>query len=143
MEQLRSRIGEGAIFDAVDFGAFRIEQYEAPEIIAAVANGIRQHGYAFAAWAELHDADLDMLALFSEHYIAHFESLDAFGRSLVGDKGGRLAALGPLASFVAIDYTALAESQLREADCIALPAPQGGFYLFRGPDGDTPALDIS
>lgn len=112
-------------------------------VLDAITEALRTSGPAFAAWAEFHDADPDMLALFGAHYIDHFSSLEDLGARLVGDERERLKGIGSLAPYVSIDYKALAEDQLSAADCIALPAPAGGFYLFRGPDGHTPELDTN
>lgn len=135
-EALRDRIGEGAVFDTVDFGSFEVEQYDDPEVISAVANGIREHGYAFAAWAQLHDADPDMLALFREHYLAHYDSLEEFGIELVGSAWREIRRALPerLAPYVQIDYRAIADDELHGTSVIALPDEAGGFWLFGGPD---------
>lgn len=109
----------------------------------AITEALRANPAAFSAWSEFHDADPDLLALFSEHYIDHFASLEALGHHLVGNEPERLSVLGPLAPYASIDYKALAEDQLDNGDCIALPEPEGGFYLFRGPDGHNPDLDAS
>lgn len=119
------------------------ELSEEARTLDAIAEALGTQPQAFAAWAEFHDADPDMLARINQHFLDHLDSLDALGQSLVGNARERLAVLGPLAPYVSIDYSALAEDQLRNAGCIALPAPDGGFYLFRGPDGDAPALDTS
>lgn len=57
---------EYAIFDYDDFGDFRPEQYEQLSLVAKVARGIQEHGDAYAAWAQLHDADSDMHDAFED-----------------------------------------------------------------------------
>lgn len=142
VEQLRARIGEAAIFDTVDFGSFTVQPTDCPEVVVAVAGGIREHGLAFAAWAEFHDADHDMLALFAAHYLAHYDSLEAFGMELAGGDRGEIAKRLPdrIAPYVQVDFRAIAEEELHGTRVIALPDPQGGFWLFRGPDGESTDL---
>jgi hypothetical protein len=132
-EQLRERIGAGQILDTVDFGAFHVRADESPDVIARVAAGIAEHGYAFAAWAELHDADPVMLATFQDHYLGYFSSLRELGHNLVA---GRLNIPAELAPFVSIRYAALASEAIDGDRLIALPAEHGGFWLFTGPNQD-------
>lgn len=104
----------------------------------AISAALRDHGPAFTAWAQFHDADPDMLALFADHYIGHYDSLEQLGRQLVPTATTQLTVLGRLAPYARIDYKALAEDELSATDCITLPATDGGFYLFHGPDHDGP-----
>lgn len=76
---------EWGIFDYDEFGSFRVNEYDDLAIVSAVARGIAEHGAAFAAWAELHDGDLDMLRGFDDAYLGHFESSVAFADSVIDD----------------------------------------------------------
>lgn len=76
---------EWGIFDYDEFGSFRVNEYDDLAIVSTVARGIAEHGAAFAAWAQLHDGDLDMLRSFDDAYIGHFESSVAFADHVIAD----------------------------------------------------------
>lgn len=109
-EQVAARIGSGFIFDTVDFGGFHLDPTDAPDIVATVAGGIYEHGYAFAAWAEFHDADLEMLAGFNQHYLGTYANQDEL-----------IAAISERAD------------QLQDVETLVLDGPDGEVYLFAGP----------
>ena len=48
---------EFAIFDYNQFGRCRIHENDPIDLVARIARGIREHGYAFAAWADVHEDD--------------------------------------------------------------------------------------
>jgi hypothetical protein len=80
---------EWAIFDHDNFHGWRPGEYEDLTVVARVARGIAQHGPAFAAWADLHDADPDMLDGFEDAYLGHFASRDAWAESVLDEMGTR------------------------------------------------------
>lgn len=71
---------EYAIFDYDDFGDFKVDQYEHLDLVAKVARGIQEHGDAFAAWAQLHDADRDRLDTFEDSYLGEYDSPEDWAR---------------------------------------------------------------
>lgn len=62
-----------------------MEQYEQLGLVAKVARGIQEHGDAFAAWAQLHDADPDMLDAFEDSYLGEYDSPADWAREVLGD----------------------------------------------------------
>lgn len=137
-EQVGARLAGGQVYDTVDFGAFTVRPDEKAAVIAAVANGIREHGYAFAAWAEFHDADPVILRTFTEHYLGEVTSLHQLGIELAGQEARDLVAAIPerLKPYVSVDWMRLAADEVGAGNVLLLDAPEEGFYLFRGPDSD-------
>lgn len=46
---------EFAIHDYGDFGVCQIHEFDSIELVSRIARGIKEHGYAFAAWAEVNE----------------------------------------------------------------------------------------
>lgn len=70
---------EWAVMDYDGFGSLRLGEYASFETISRIANGIAEHGEAFAAWAahvgpESHDA----LDRFEDHYRGEWGSFEAY-----------------------------------------------------------------
>lgn len=132
VERVQSRIGDKQILDTIEFGTFEVKPDETAEVVARVANGIREHGYAFAAWADFHDADPDLLAAFRDHYIGEFASYDDLGRALSIQTEEQLP--DELRPHVRIDYEALARDQTGGVRLFTLEGPEGVVWLFQGPN---------
>lgn len=140
-EAVIARIDGGKILDTIDFGGFGLQPDEDPAVVANVANGIREHGYAFAVWAKLHDADHVMLAAFTDHYIGSYASMEAVGREMYPDA---LAGVpDDILPYAQIDYAAFATDIAEALGLLTLYAPDGGIYLFKGPDTQTSEPDDS
>jgi antirestriction protein len=79
---------EWAIHDYEGFGPLHLGEYESLDTVAMLAQGIRQHGPAFAHWVALEGATTsDLLARFEDAYLGHWESIEAFAESLFDDFG--------------------------------------------------------
>lgn len=79
---------EWAIHDYEGFGPLHLDEYESLDTVAMLAQGIRQHGPAFAHWVALEGATTgDLLARFEDAYLGHWESIEAFAESLFDDFG--------------------------------------------------------
>jgi antirestriction protein len=127
---------EWGIFDYQGFGSFRLHEYEDLEVVSRIARGIAEHGLAYAAYAEVMDGDPEALAGFTDDYLGHYDSPQAYAEQLVDDLDyPRLLheSLPPsLEQYVRIDTEALArDMQLRGAIHV-LPAKNGGIWVFRG-----------
>lgn len=123
---------EHAIFDHDEFGNYRVGEYEDVELVARVARGIAQHGEAFAAWAELHDADPDMLAQFEDAYLGEYDSAEDWAREALADLEAQLDAApipDALRPYVRIDYAGWARDA-HACDVHLEPAPGGGVFVF-------------
>ena len=125
---------EWAIHDYENFGPLRLGEYESANTISTVAQGIVEHGPAFAAWAsqvDIHNAE--EMERFEDCYLGHWESVEAYAEDLVEDLGTLSAieqAAGSLAPYVKVDMEALARDMELGGDVAALEAEAGGVYLF-------------
>ncbi|MBB2890944.1 antirestriction protein ArdA [Flexivirga oryzae] len=126
---------EYAIFDYDDFGDFRPEQYEQLTTVAKVARGIQEHGPVFATWAQLHDADPDMLDAFEDSYLGEYDSPEAWAREVLGDSDieQRIETeFGDhLAPYIRIDYEAWARDAWLSDDVYVCHKDDGGCWIFR------------
>lgn len=125
---------EWAIFDYDDFGTWKPGEYEDLRIVAAVARGIREHGDAFAAWAELHDAEETMLASFEDAYLGEYDSAEAWAETVIEDLGlqARIDEALPeeLARYVRLDAESWAHDAWLNGDIYIVHKPDGGVWIF-------------
>lgn len=123
------------IFDYEGFGPLRIGEQETVSYVGAVARGIAEHGVAYAAWAELSNGD-DTLDQFTDAYLGHHASAEAFGQQLIDDFGyDQLldAQLPPhLRPYVQIDVNGIVRDMRVNGDIYILPADDGGVWIFDG-----------
>lgn len=106
---------EYAIHDYEGFGPARIDEYENVETVVQIAEGIRDHGEAFAAWVSLwHSRDFDELERFDELYVGSFDSMREYAEELLDglgiDTDPDRWAPEVLAPFVRVDLDAFARS---------------------------------
>lgn len=113
----------------------RLGEYESLAVVSWVAMGIVEHGPAFAAWAELHDADPGMLEAFQDAYIGQHESREAFAQTIVDDFGIEdiLSRELPvwLAAHVSVDLAGIAHDLQISGDVWIEDNPEGGVWVFR------------
>lgn len=64
-----------------------LSEYESIERVAQVAEGITEHGMAFAHWAAEVGTGEDELNAFEDHYLGHWPSIEAFADELADDFG--------------------------------------------------------
>lgn len=106
---------EYAIHDYEGFGPARIDEYENLETVVRIAEGIRDHGEAFVAWASLWNSrDINELERFDELYVGSFDSMREYAEELLDglgiDTDPDKWAPDVLAPFVRIDLDAFAHS---------------------------------
>lgn len=125
---------EYAIFDSDEFGSFRVGEYERLETVARVARGIKEHGHAFSVWAELHDADPEMLDHFEDAFLGEYDSPSAWAHEVLLDNWLRDAldtvVPEPLRPYIHIDCAGWARDAELSGDVDIEPAPGGGIYVF-------------
>ncbi|MFT4042905.1 MAG: antirestriction protein ArdA [Gordonia sp. (in: high G+C Gram-positive bacteria)] len=124
---------EWGIFDYDDFGGFHVGEYDTLEHVTAVARGIAEHGPAFAAWAELHDGDPDLLAQFDDCYIGTFDSPD-WAHDMLDGSGieetlDRDIPAG-LRPYIQFDYAGFARDCQLSGDVHIENAPDGKVWIF-------------
>jgi antirestriction protein len=126
---------EFAIHDYEQFGACRIHEYDSIELVSRIARGIAEHGYAFAAWAKVHESSPERFDDFADAYLGHYDSTQDYADQIIEDLG--LAAElvevrlpESLRGYLRFDTAALArDMELSGALCI-VPDPDGGVWLF-------------
>lgn len=125
---------EWAIFDYDDFGTWKPGEYEDITLVATVARGIAEHGPAFAAWAELHDADPDMLAAFEDSYLGEYNSPADWAREVLAgsEVEQRIdASLGEdLARYMQVDYDGFARDAWLGGDVCVVHSGDGRVWVF-------------
>ena len=126
---------EWAIFDYDGFGRLRIDEHESLRWISLVGKGIAEHGLAFAAYADVVEEE-ELLAGFADDYLGHYESFKAYLEQRVNDLcyDRILDEVVPpsIRPYVKIDLAATANDLLQKGDLHALPAPDGGVWIFNG-----------
>jgi antirestriction protein len=127
---------EYAIHDFEGFGPLRFSEYESLETVSAVAQGIAEHGPAFAHWAALIDERTpEALGSFDEVYRGHFTSLADYVECLLDDLGltRELEQNLPdfLRPYVHVDIDALARDMEISQD-VQTSEGDGGVYVFEG-----------
>lgn len=85
-ESLEPHAEEWAIHDFEDFNGLHLGEWENLDHVSQVANGIKEHGIAYAHWATLvsDDEELDQ---FEERYLGHWPSLTAYAENILEDLG--------------------------------------------------------
>lgn len=125
---------EYAIFDYDDFGDFRPEQYEQLSLVAKVARGIQEYGDAYAAWAQLHDADSDMLDAFEDSYLGEYDSPEDWAGEVADESSieQRIEdTFGEnLARFIRFDAAQFAQDAWLGGDIYVMHKDDGGCWIF-------------
>lgn len=122
------------IFDHENFGTFHVGEYESIEVVSRVARGIAEHGLAFAVWAEVHDADPDMLEAFEDSYLGEYEAVEDWAQQVLDER--RLEAEldraipDSLRQYVSIDYAAFARDAELGGDIYVQRMPDGRVWIF-------------
>lgn len=129
---------EFGIFDHDDFGDWKPGEYEDLDVVASVARGIHKHGPAFAAWADLHDADPDMLAAFDDAYLGAYDSPQAWAEQVMDETSSAAALeqlaeerLGDLARYVRLDSDAWVHDAWLSGDIHIVQRQEGGVWMFQ------------
>ncbi|SCX28116.1 antirestriction protein ArdA [Mycolicibacterium fluoranthenivorans] len=123
---------EWAIHDYEQFGRWRVGEYDTIEQVSGIARGIAEHGYAYAAWADICDGDLDT-SRFEGAYLGHYDSTIDYVEQMADELGytAELAKLPEyLQNYVHIDYSAIARDMDASGEIAAVHDPQGGVWLF-------------
>jgi antirestriction protein len=125
---------EWAIHDYEGFGPLRLSEYESLERIGVLAEGIAEHGPAFAHWIALTASDeADPSQAFEDLYLGHWSSLDEYAEHLLADLGyDELLERGVpenLRPYVSLDFAAYARD-LEFGGDIVVSKGDGGVYVF-------------
>ncbi|GFM17896.1 MULTISPECIES: antirestriction protein ArdA [Mycobacteriaceae] len=127
---------EWAIHDYEQFGRWKVNEHDSVEQISRIAKNIAEHGYAYAAWADVFEGeeasyDIDS---FHEAYLGHYDSVLDYVEQMADDLGyeDELAELPEhLQSYVRLDYGMLARDLRLSGDIATVEDPNGGVWIFR------------
>ena len=128
---------EWAVHDYEGFGPIHLGEYEDLATISQLAQGITEHGAAFAHWAALIDTnEPEALAEFDDAYLGHYASIDAYADELLDDLGYpdliERAIPEHLQAYVHLDVEGFARD-LELAGDITTSEGDGGVYVY-GPN---------
>lgn len=117
---------EWSIFDYDDFAGLRISEHESLETVSRLAQGVREHGPAFAAWADICDNDPEALADFEHAFVGECRSLT--------DYADEMRRLLPdwLLDYVRLDAAAFGRDLDASGQIYIAHAPGGGIWIFDG-----------
>lgn len=124
---------EWAIHDYEGFHSVELGEYENIEHVAMIGQGIREHGAAFAAWAQLLGPTLweEELDGFEDSYLGCFATLEELGTEMADETGiERLldehlpAHIRP---YIHVDYEGYGQDLPGPVEQVAA---DGGVYLF-------------
>lgn len=76
---------EYAIHDYEGFGTLRLGEYEDIERIAAIAEGIKEHGETFACWIDYTGLDPEDWHKFEDAYLGTYDSIEAYADQMIDD----------------------------------------------------------
>lgn len=124
---------EWGIFDSDNFGPLHIGEQESIAWVAKVGRGIAEYGPAFAAWADVMQ-DEALLDGFTDAYLGHYESVDAYANQLVDDLGYQeqidQAMPESLRPYVRFDTAGLARDMQLGGDIHVVDANDSGVWIF-------------
>lgn len=124
---------EWAIHDYEDFGACRLSEYESFETISRLAEGIQEHGPAFAAFAAQEEPEPERLDCFQECYRGAWESVEAYAEDWL-EEVSAADVLGDipewLRPYVSLDVAGFARDLQLGGDIEVAENPDGGVWIF-------------
>lgn len=127
---------EYGIFDFDGFEGLRIDQHDSLATVTALAQGVAEHGEAFALWAD--DIGTRYAAehpeQFNNSYIGYYESEVAFAEEMWTDSGYQAqldqAVPEEMRGYVEFDVESWARDMIMGGDVTCLDAEYGGVYVF-------------
>lgn len=121
---------EWAIHDHEGFEPARVSEYASIDSVARIAQGILEHGDAFAAWATLAD-DLgdESPDRFDEAYLGRWDSMHAYAEHYAADIGLTDDLVPEWAQpYVRVDIELLARDL--DIELVTADAQEGGIHVF-------------
>ena len=127
---------EWGIFDHEGFYGYRLGEYTSFSTVSRIAQGIAEHGEAYAKWVECVGAENEELLsdeCFQDHYLGQFESMEAYVEHLLEECGDyRYLDELPehLKPYVKIDTEMMARDY--ECELYVVEGEGGGVFVFDG-----------
>ena len=112
------------------FGGWQPHEFEALDVVHAVATAVVEHGEAVGHWIDYTgDEPHKAVATFAEAYLGRWASLGSYAEELV-DQTGLTIQVEPQswAHYVSFDYAALARDL--EVELATAPADDGAIHIF-------------
>jgi antirestriction protein len=129
---------EWAIMDHDDFGGYEVSEWSSFDTVSLVAQGIAEHGAAYAAWVEyVGDTSGELLEpeRFRDHYLGEWDSLNDYVEDVLqetdfyGNLDEALARIPEdLRHYVKVDVEGIAEEW--EQGLHVVDAPGGRVWVF-------------
>jgi antirestriction protein len=124
------------IWDYDGFASLLLAENESLEVICRLAAGVRVHGAAFAAWADVCGRDPVRLARFDAAFLGAYRRRADYAADLVAASQAldraREAVPRSLTAYVRIDLDALVDDLERYGRITAVERPDGGVWIFDG-----------
>lgn len=128
---------EYGVFDYDGFGnelTSLLGEYPSLKTVSKIAQGIAEHGQAFAAWAAYVGPEQeDQLDRFEDHYLGEWDSMEAYAEHLLEEcEGYRVVDEAPewLRPYLRIDVEMYAQDL--GYDLHVVERPDGGVWVFDG-----------
>lgn len=120
-----------AVFHQKHFYGLEIGRTDSLETISRIANGLVEHGEAFAHWTEYVGQDTERLERFAEHYLGHFAATETYIEHVV-EQTARWRDVDQLPAsvrpYIYFEIRASAERWAKEL--FTAPASKGGYFVF-------------
>ncbi len=130
-----SNAEEYAIHDHEGFASFPLGEYETIDTVTRVAQGITEHGPAYAHWAQIVGTqDTERLDQFDQHYLGTWPTMADYAEDLLEDMGitSESICASWLSSYVKIDYEGLGRDLGTELD-VAIDRAVDIVHVFEPP----------
>lgn len=123
---------EWAIHDFEDFGPYRVGEHESLDNLAALVEGVEEHGPAFLAWAANDSSNLDDPRDFADAYAGEWDSLADYAEDFLEQTGADVKAPAdqwwhPLNY---VDWERMGNDLEHSGDVWTAPAEGGKVYVF-------------
>jgi antirestriction protein len=125
---------EWGIWDYDGFAGLPIAETESLATISCLAKGVRAHGAAFAAWADLAGRSPDRLARFDDAYLGAYDRSSDYAARVLGAAElrdtARRAVPNVHAAYVSIDLDGFARDLEFFGTIAVVERPGGGVWVF-------------
>lgn len=125
---------EWAIHDYDGFGTLPVGEHDTVLWVTRMANAIRDHGLAAAAWASHVGGDLAEIERFEEVFLGQWESAEDYAENLFEEHGVHESverAVDPwFRPYVRVDVAGFARDLQLGGDISVVERPEGGVWVF-------------
>ena len=127
---------EWAIHDYEGFGDLRLDEFESTASVAKWADGIQQHGPAFAAWvAHVGERNDSSIEQFQDRYQGEWATTQAYAEYMLDELGAeRIISEAPdwLQPYLKLDVAGFARDLELGGDITTAETPDGKVWVWSG-----------